>query len=263
MACIRRAVAAALLGVTAGNFVSPITQLCLDIQAPCKDGSDTTGCERADASDITKEANVMMYTCHDEANQDFMVKEGHIINPVTGLCLDIYMPCADPAEEKDKSKTCTRATVADMKGKNATLNVQAYTCHEKKNQLWILMNNGTIVNEAMNMCMDIEAKLKANGERQSSTEIEKLANTQVYQCHTEVYGNQIWNLETTKDAEKAFAAKFGLPDLSTLQGQRSGNHLAFAFLGVSGMAAAMVTAGVLRMRRARNTVDEEQSLVPE
>mmetsp|Transcript_117479 Transcript_117479/g.379145 ORF Transcript_117479/g.379145 Transcript_117479/m.379145 type:complete len:269 (+) Transcript_117479:74-880(+) len=257
-----------VLGYASANFVSPITEMCMDVKAPCAEGEERPGCKRLEASKIKKEANVMLWTCHDEANQDFIVKEGAVINEATGLCLDIYSPCADAEEEKAGKKDCKRKSATEL---GAMANVQMYTCHGKGNQLWILANNGTIVNEHAGLCLDIYAPCvneadekagKKDCERTKSVDMKKGANVQVYTCHTQVYGNQIWNLETTKDAVKEFSAKFMFPARLRRNPRSGTGHLVLGIAGVSSLAVAMFV-GATRIWRGKAAHGGQMQVVAE
>lgn len=274
MNCLVRLWFLTQFGMANANFVSPIANnKCLDIKAKCVDDTgniiaEKDGCKRQEPADIKKEANVQLYKCHDEANQDFIVKEGMIQNPETKLCLDIYAPCEDPKEEEKGSKTCARKTATKLEKDAKTgdyPNVQMYTCHGKGNQLWILQANGTIVNEHAGFCLDIEAKKKGDNTRQKANELGDEANVQVYKCHKKVYGNQVWDLENTAEAEKAYGKKFEiLPDIGQQKSDVQGVGV-LAVAGVSGLAVAMFV-GAARLWRSAGSgqeTQEQDDFVPE
>jgi len=94
-----------------GRLHNELTGLCIDIQAPCADGSKTPGCKRQALKDIKDEANVQLWTCRkDDAagfasssygNQKFdLMKDGTMRNEATNFCLTAHKVC--PGGDKTK-----------------------------------------------------------------------------------------------------------------------------------------------------------------
>jgi len=115
-----------------GRIRNPLTKLCIDMQAPCKDGSDKPDCKRVANKDIEKLANIQLWTCHEDTgklsasygNQKWHVKENGLFkNEGSGLCLDAQAHTVD-------GKRVDATKIKDM------ANVQAYSCHEKGNQIY-------------------------------------------------------------------------------------------------------------------------------
>lgn len=84
-----------------GRLRNPITELCIDIKAPCKDEDkkDDPKCERVAVGDLKDKANIQMWECHDDpvdvdkrsksyGNQKWSItNEGALKNTGSGLCL--------------------------------------------------------------------------------------------------------------------------------------------------------------------------------
>jgi len=102
---------------TSGRLRNPLRDLCLDIMAPCTDHFRTP-CERVAVADLEKQANIQLYTCHEDegvlsnsfGNQKWNFEDGQLRNWLSNLCLD---------------------PVLDSKGKLVQgANVHADTCEE-------------------------------------------------------------------------------------------------------------------------------------
>merc|ERR1712012_329665 len=77
-----------------GKIWNPLTNMCLDIQAPCKDHFRTP-CERIPVNEIQKKANIQLWDCHENTgrlsnsigNQKWTFEQGMLKNHGSGLCL--------------------------------------------------------------------------------------------------------------------------------------------------------------------------------
>jgi len=88
-------------------------------------------------------------------------------------------------------------------------------------------------------------------------------NVQVYKCHKKLYGNQVWDLENTAEAEKAFGKKFEiLPEIGQQKSNVQGIGV-LAVAGVSGLAVAMLVGAVRLRRYAGSGHETEEHFVPE
>eukprot|EP00419_Tripos_fusus_P055815 CAMPEP_0172797902 /NCGR_PEP_ID=MMETSP1075-20121228/735_1 /TAXON_ID=2916 /ORGANISM="Ceratium fusus, Strain PA161109" /LENGTH=250 /DNA_ID=CAMNT_0013635231 /DNA_START=63 /DNA_END=815 /DNA_ORIENTATION=+ len=239
-------IAAAVFGLGAANIANPEHKTCLDIKAMCKDGSDKAGCERQEAKDLKKGANLQMWNCHDKKNQLFELKNGRWHNTLTGLCIDIKADCVDGKEKAG----CKRQALEDIKD---DANVQLWTCREDNekgfasssygNQKFDLMNDGTIRNEATNLCLTVDEskKEKANG-----------ANVKVATCKTDD-PNQLFIFRSEIDATKPFTRLVEVQDATQLRAPTAnGSPAAFAALAV-GACASVVLAAVAFIRSRRST----------
>lgn len=152
------------------NLVNRESGLCLDLFAPCVDGSHAQGCQRQSLESLTKGTNLQLFTCTGGINQDFeLLSDGRIRNPLTGLCMDILAPC------KDHFRTpCERAPVDELKHK---ANIQLFTCHQDDsgvlsnsygNQVWNF-DHGQLRNTPSNLCL--EPKVDASGKMTDMTDI--------------------------------------------------------------------------------------------
>jgi len=239
-------IAAAVFGLGAANIASPKHKTCLDIKAPCKDGSDKAGCKRKEAKDIKKGANLQMWKCHGEDNQLFELINGRWHNTLTSLCIDIKADCVG-GEEKPG---CKRQKLKDIKEK---ANVQLWTCRKDDeegfksnsygNQKFDLMNDGTIRNEATNFCLTVDAEKKdeANGE-----------NVRVEKCK-ENDANQIFVFRSKADAAKPFTRLVEVQDGTQLRPPtKNGSTAAFAVVAM-GACGSAVLAAVAFFRSRRST----------
>jgi hypothetical protein len=134
----------------------------------------------------------------------FSIASGvNIVNPSTGKCLDLYLPCKDGSEKKG----CERVKPSDAK--HGT-NLQLYKCHDNDNQKFEYLDNGRIRNPLTGLCIDMQApcadgSTKDKCKRLSNDKIGKTANLQLWDCHKDTgklsssYGNQKWHF--TEDGE--------------------------------------------------------------
>jgi len=108
-----------------GRIRNPLTGLCIDVQAPCVEGEKEPKCNRVAVGDIKKEANVQLWTCHEDqgtlsnsyGNQKWHIRsDGRFKNEGANLCLDALRV------EKDDGRIDS-SEVGDM------ANVQVYSCH--------------------------------------------------------------------------------------------------------------------------------------
>jgi len=99
-----------------GRIRNPVTNLCLDIKADCKDGSDTPKCDRESVEDIKKKdsANLQLWTCREDTAEGFKSKsygnqkfdfklDGTLRNELTGFCVTAH-----------EGKTATDGTNVEM-----------------------------------------------------------------------------------------------------------------------------------------------------
>lgn len=244
-------IAASLLGLGAANIANIAEKACLDIKAMCKDGSDKKGCERRKAEDLTKGANLQMWQCHNEDNQQFELIDGRLHNTLTKLCIDIKANCVDkkgmPVEEKTG---CQRQALKDIK---EDANVQLWTCRKDDaagkasrsygNQKFDLMKDGTFRNEATNLCLTVDKskKDKVNG-----------ANVKVEKCK-EGNDDQSFIFKPTVDVKKDFTRLVEVQDSSQLQAPAAnGSHAAFSAMAV-GACASVLLAAVAVFRSKHST----------
>jgi len=87
-----------------GRLHNTLTGLCVDIQAPCADGSKTPGCKRQALKDIKDETNIQLWTCRKDnaagfasssyGNQKFdLMQDGTFRNEATNFCLTAHKVC--------------------------------------------------------------------------------------------------------------------------------------------------------------------------
>jgi hypothetical protein len=101
---------------------NPLTNLCIDILAPCKDHFRTP-CERVGVTELKGHANIQLYTCHEDSgvlsnsygNQKWNFEQSMLRNKLSNLCLG-------PKQKTDKLK-------AD--GLDDMANIQAEVCQGK------------------------------------------------------------------------------------------------------------------------------------
>lgn len=199
MACSSFRVPTLMLGFVLAsgmNIVNPTTGKCLDLVAPCVDGSHAKHCERVPVNSLREGANLQMFQCHGKANQQFeLLSSGRLRNPVTGLCLDIQAPCKDARGEE-----CERAAVGEIVDQ---ANIQLWHCHSDVaplsasygNQKWTFRSNGELKNMGSGLCLEyrgfpdattnVEVGLCSGGGHQTfdlenggTAEQTKLGNTQ-------------------------------------------------------------------------------------
>lgn len=149
-------IAATVFGLGAANVANERLKMCLDIKAPCTDGSDKKGCERVKGKDLKKGANLQMWECHGKDNQKFEIIDGRLHNTLTGLCVDIKAMCTNGKDEPG----CKRQSLDDIKDE---ANVQLWTCRKDDkegfasasygNQKFDLMKDGSFSNSRTGFCL--------------------------------------------------------------------------------------------------------------
>lgn len=176
--------------------MNPATAKCVDLHAPCEDGSETSGCARKKGKDLEKGTNLQTWECHGEENQEWTyLDNGRLQNPVTGLCIDIKAPCKDP--EQDDDPKCERVAVGDLKDK---ANIQMWTCHEDDpedgeksasygNQKWVVTEDGMLKNTGSGLCL-------------VTVDTDKETNVQVGKCG-DYPGHQLFVMVPPKFASSA------------------------------------------------------------
>merc|ERR1719210_2028573 len=97
-----------------GMLLNSASNMCLDIFA-----NKTDKGTRQEATALEKGANVQAYRCHKEGNQMWYFKDGSIVNPATGLCLDVF------AYEMPNGKRAEARNLGDAS------NIQVWTCNNR------------------------------------------------------------------------------------------------------------------------------------
>lgn len=167
---LRACMLAAGLALAAGlNLVNRKSKMCLDLHAPCIDGSEDKSCQRMPVDALKAGTNLQLFACNGKSNQEFeMMANGRMRNPYTDLCLDIMAPCKDHFRNP-----CERESVSELK-KQA--NIQLYTCHTDTgvlsnsygNQLWNF-EAGQLRNPISNLCL--QPKLDTDGKMMNMSNI--------------------------------------------------------------------------------------------
>jgi len=149
-------IAASIFGLGVANVANERHKKCLDIKASCEDGSDTKGCKRKAASELTAGANLQMWTCHGKDNQKFEIIDGRLHNTLTGLCVDIKAECEGGGDKAG----CKRQSLDDIKDE---ANIQLWTCRKDDakgfasssygNQKFDLLKSGTFSNNRTGFCL--------------------------------------------------------------------------------------------------------------
>jgi len=243
-------------GAGALNLVNRKSGMCLDLHAPCLDGSTDEGCQRVGFEHLKKGTNLQLFKCHGKKNQEFeLTTNGRIRNPLTDLCLDIMAPC------KDHMRTpCERVAVTELKEK---ANVQLYTCHEDAgvlsnsygNQKWNFQA-GQLRNWLSNLCL--EPMLDSEGN------MVPMANIHADTCEEDPYQkfdmldgtSFLPNTNATAKLQQKFNLLSGAPHLQAkavfnehfLRAQNDTQTQALVAGGFLALVAAAVTVG-LRARR--------------
>jgi len=235
---------------TAGamKVVNRESRLCLDLHAPCVDGSSDAECERVELDTLKKGTNLQLYECNDKKNQEFeLTSSGRLRNPLTDLCLDIVAPC------KDRFRTpCERVAVADLKQE---ANIQLYTCHEDEgvlsnsfgNQKWNF-EDGQMRNWLSDLCLDPK--------QDSKGKLITGANVQADTCHQATYQKfdfvDATSLREAKDEADEIEQKFALIPRGAFLHSSDRGHPEI-LLGVAGLAlvAVALATAVLRTGRVR------------
>jgi len=150
-------VASSLFTVGAANILwNAEYNRSVDIKIMCVDGTDTPGCDRQEPESLTKGANLQLWDCQNDANQNFEIVGGRLRNTLTGLCLDIKSMCLDGSD----TAGCERQSVSNL---TVDANVQLWTCRSDDaagrnsssygNQKWDFLSDGTIKNVATGLCL--------------------------------------------------------------------------------------------------------------
>lgn len=236
-----------LLGLGAGNLVSPGLGKCLDVKAELK--ADKTRESLDDMKEHSTGINVQLYKCTGKHNQKFEVINGSIKSLSLGWCLDVY------AHVKDDG---SRAKAANL-GNEA--NVKLYKCHGGGNQNWDLTAFGYVKNAATGKCLDVVAAKKADGSREKFDEIKThiTVNAQLFDCHDPEKTkrvNQLFEWAPVTGNGKMISA-FEVRHLGFLKSPNLGHGgVALASAGMAVLAAAGMFVG-LRMRRATSPESAE------
>jgi len=234
-----------VLGLAAGNLVSPGLGKCVDIFADLKEPRGLGNQTRESLDDMkehTTGINVQLYKCTGKHNQKFEVVNGSIRSLSLGWCLDVY------AHVKDDG---TRAKVEHL-GNEA--NVKLYKCHGKGNQIWDLTAFGYVRNVPTGKCLDVRAAKKADGSREKFDEIKihTAVNLQLFDCHdaeTTERVNQLYEWAPVTGNGKMISA-FEFRHLGFLKSSNLGHGaLTLALAGMAVLVAAGMFVG-LRMRHA-------------
>jgi len=141
------------LGSAAGmTLVNRKSGKCLDLSAPCADGTAREGCQNP-PKDMTKGINLQLLRCTGKENQEFeFTKSGRIRNSLTGVCLDIAAPCKDHLRSP-----CERVPVTQLK---AQAKIHLFACHKDTgvlsnsygNQKW-RFQLGVLQNVESDLCL--------------------------------------------------------------------------------------------------------------
>jgi hypothetical protein len=240
MASMRLSVLMASLGLVASmNLVNRESGKCLDLFAPCVDGTTDKECTRIPADDLKKGTNLQLFHCNGKKNQEFeFLSNGRIRNPLTDLCIDILAPC------KDHYRTpCERVSVSELKGK---ANIQLYTCHEDSgvlsnsygNQKWNFQH-GMLRNRLSNLCL---------GPKPDTDGVD-MANIQAVTCKGEPFQKFDWKEANTSQAKKKFhvLSDATLPEIREFSGKQE-LHMPVV-VGVSSLLVAAMLAAAWHRRR--------------
>jgi hypothetical protein len=135
------------------NLVNRQSRKCLDVVAPCQDGTLEGNCDRVATGSLKKGSHLQLYRCNGEKSQEFeFMSNGRLRNQATDLCIDIRAPC------KDHFRTpCERVPVTEIKHK---AKLQLYTCHTDigvlsnsyGNQKWNF-NRSVLLNKDSGLCL--------------------------------------------------------------------------------------------------------------
>jgi len=231
------------------NLVNRKSEKCLDLFAPCLDGTDDVKCQKTPTKDLKPGTKLQLSECNGANSQSFQfLSNGRIQNPHTGLCIDIPAPCKDHFR-----KPCERVAVTELKGKQ---HVQLYTCHEDTgilsnsygNQKWNF-EKSMIKNNLSSLCLEAVA-----GSDASKNEV----NVQTEACD----GNddQIFDLIGYSQKPKAKFVVGGKFDASiSALADHHGQVQTMPVLGALGAAALAIT----RHARHDGTQADEEALIAE
>lgn len=253
------------------NIVNVAGGRCLEIFAPCKDGSDgalNKDCERMDPKDIPEGTNVQLFRCHSDKNQHFeYTSEGRLRNPTTAMCLDIKAPCNDGSD----APGCKRQKVNHLRGEHNKANIQLWHCHEDEgersasygNQLWNFGEGGGLINAGSGLCMQSVGLVD-----ESNIEVAPCSgeDSQVFTFKTGAQAAEIQPKDMKEGAEAETSAKFQvlLPEgmLEALGPRlaygRSHVKLSVAAAGTCGL----MLAAILRARPWRRGVEARRTPGP-
>lgn len=191
------------LGSAAGmTLVSRQSGKCLDLFAPCADGTARQGCQ-SPPKDMTKGVELQLLPCSGEESQEFeFLKSGRIRNSLTGLCLDIAAPCEDHLRTP-----CERLPVTQLK---AQANIQLYICHEDTgvlsnsygNQKW-RFQQGELQNVESDLCMAPKQEPK----QVEGQKLEEMANVWAETCAN----NENQKFDWLESSRKLVVTKFSVP----------------------------------------------------
>lgn len=226
------------------SLVNRATGKCLDIFAPCADGSDTHGCERVPVVDLRKGTNLQLFRCNGEDNQQFeLLGSGKLWNSLTSLCLDILAPCKDHLRHP-----CQRVSVGELQ---ESANVQLWTCQKDAsilsnsygNQEWSL-EGAQLKNAKSNMCLSPREDVAA-------TQLGDMDNVQVEPCHQEA--RQLFDLKDRPAGAQDAKAEFQISDdLAKTGGHGQPSQSRFPLICTGLVALSLVAAIlVLWVRRSR------------
>merc|ERR1740129_2279660 len=104
--------------LAAGRLRNPLTGLCVDILAPCKDHLRHP-CQRVSDAELEGKANIQLWTCHQDSgvlsnsygNQQWDSDEGFLRNQGANLCLAPVVPqgAEEPGDMANlEARTCRR-----------------------------------------------------------------------------------------------------------------------------------------------------------
>mmetsp|Transcript_89937 Transcript_89937/g.279929 ORF Transcript_89937/g.279929 Transcript_89937/m.279929 type:complete len:245 (-) Transcript_89937:281-1015(-) len=223
-----------LLGLAAGNFISPGLGKCLDIKAKKK--ADGTRQTLKDLKAEKDPINVQLYKCHTQHNQEFEIVGGAIKSASLGYCV----------------------TAAKAK---ANANVELKACDGSDLQQWDLQANNSARLKGTNQCIDVKAAKKADGSREVWSEIKKhtTVNVHLYNCHKPDTKrvNQQWEWAdlTSGHTHTGRLFELGTPDL----GSSSAGSAVPAMAAAAAAAAGLFTVGLFVGRRTKNEVSFGQA----
>jgi len=241
-------IATTVFGLGAANLANPRHQKCLDIKAPCVDGSDSAGCDRKAASELEAGANLQMWECHGKDNQKFEIFDGRLRNVATNLCVDIKALCKDGTD----TAGCKRQSLDAIQDE---ANVQLWTCRKDDakgfasasygNQKFDLMKTGVLNNSRTTFCLTAHVG-EGDATNGANVHINKCgavdqAGDQIFFWKAEVESSEFTRLVEVRDTVLLPAA--------------SGSPAAFTAMAV-GACASVVMAAVAVVRSRRSAKEE-------
>lgn len=218
------------------NLVNRASGKCLDLFAPCVDGSTMKDCARTPARDLREGANLQLFECQGGHNQQFeFLSNGRLRNPLTGLCIDIQAPCLD-----DLRTPCQRINVGDITNH---ANIQLWTCHRDDgllsnsygNQKWTF-KGGELRNEGSDLCL--APKLNST---QDHTSIVDMSNVTAVTCNgkeSQAFDFDLVEVRGIPEAKFQINADVGFPTAGFQRQSNVGTALAFAGAGCLIVAVA-------------------------